>query len=1033
MSTFSALQIFPTAGFDRSTTTPVLLGVLISWFFTETFGWVFAGLVVPGYLAAVFVLDPRAGMIDAGEAIATYAVARALGEHLSRTGLTSRVFGRERFLLLVLSSILVRLCVEGVLLPRFAPHAAQSFFSIGLVVVPLAANACWKLGLARGLVQNGVPTLIVYALLRFVLVPYTNLSLAGFELATEDVARSFLASPKAYILLITGAVVAAAANVRDGWDFNGILIPALLALVVLEPTKLLATFVEALVLVAAVALLLRTTPLRRANIEGPRRLVLFFGVDYALRFAFAALAGRWVEAVHGGDVVAFMGFGYLLPTLIAVKIAQRGSATMVLLPTAHVAVTGFVLGTLIGFSATLLDASTPQARAAVARTMPPPPDDTVVAALWTAALARPAPRGDRSVAPTPARELTRVVDAALTDGPTPSPRMARPSRPNDPLEARWLDGSVLLVRERFEALDERFGEPAVLTTRTGRAAATRIVAWVPTPLATPEAAIFAARALLDGRVDAVVIAGIEDEATQASPFAHASRDAARALADRGPAAGDRGFVVALRRGQAAGAPRLALSERARGSLRMHALFQAHGSDTSTPPPQALAAWPAPAEQEGVDAVMTISVHDADVEPTARRTATRSLASPAALAAATAETRSQRAAPSPEDLLALRRLVLEPLLEPHAAERMRGSLAIARMASAALGLELHGPCAIAGLGRGFALLPAPEEGAAFAMLVRVEGARGTLIEIPHAHRDGLREVGLRALAVLDADAMLLGLDSGARLRGDEAFRSAHFVATHAMAGRAPRVLLVRASPADEAAELAPSPRASAAALPPPSVAAAAPPFAALGSWGGAGRADFAVDVRRGLVALGLDVHDGALDLPAREIAGRALFGEVPFVTATISPAATRALSLDEARAIATSLWASGLASFDAEPVEVARALAATIPERASPAPGDFTTLGLAATREGSVRARRGLVAATVGTSARAAVARTSRGDFLVLVSRGHTALESGRAIDVDALPLDPRMRRRIGDRTFVARLSDCAAPLASTGSCRAESP
>ena len=96
----------------------------------------------------------------------------------------------------------------------------------------------------RGAIQNGVPTLLVYLLLRFVFVPYTNLSLAGFELATENIAASFLASPKAYILLVTGAVLAAAANVRYGWDFNGILVPALLALVVIEPVKFVATFVD---------------------------------------------------------------------------------------------------------------------------------------------------------------------------------------------------------------------------------------------------------------------------------------------------------------------------------------------------------------------------------------------------------------------------------------------------------------------------------------------------------------------------------------------------------------------------------------------------------------------------------------------------------------------------------------------------------------------------------------------------------------------------------------------------------------------
>src|SRR3954465_986681 len=168
------LNIFPRSGFDQSVTTPVLLGVLVSWFFTETYGWIFAGLVVPGYLAAVFLLNPASGVIDVVEAFITFGIARAIGETLPRTGLMSRVFGRERFFLVVLVSVLVRLAVEAWALPTFLPRLTFAF-SIGLVVTPLLANACWKTGLVRGIIQNGVPTLIVYLLLRYVLVPHTNL------------------------------------------------------------------------------------------------------------------------------------------------------------------------------------------------------------------------------------------------------------------------------------------------------------------------------------------------------------------------------------------------------------------------------------------------------------------------------------------------------------------------------------------------------------------------------------------------------------------------------------------------------------------------------------------------------------------------------------------------------------------------------------------------------------------------------------------------------------------------------------------
>src|SRR5260221_8344170 len=143
------MHVFPESGFDQSAATPVLLGVLVSWMLTETFGWVFAGLVVPGYLAALLFLDPRAASVDVAETALTYGVARLLGEHLSRTGLTSRVFGRERFLLVLVVSVLVRLAVEGVVITRFLPHDAAWAHSIGLVVVPLAANACWKTGPLR--------------------------------------------------------------------------------------------------------------------------------------------------------------------------------------------------------------------------------------------------------------------------------------------------------------------------------------------------------------------------------------------------------------------------------------------------------------------------------------------------------------------------------------------------------------------------------------------------------------------------------------------------------------------------------------------------------------------------------------------------------------------------------------------------------------------------------------------------------------------------------------------------------------------
>lgn len=73
-----SVQIFPTSNFDQSAITPVFLGTVVSWVLTETLGWIFAGLVVSGYLATLLVLEPRSAAIDIGEAVLTYGIARVL-------------------------------------------------------------------------------------------------------------------------------------------------------------------------------------------------------------------------------------------------------------------------------------------------------------------------------------------------------------------------------------------------------------------------------------------------------------------------------------------------------------------------------------------------------------------------------------------------------------------------------------------------------------------------------------------------------------------------------------------------------------------------------------------------------------------------------------------------------------------------------------------------------------------------------------------------------------------------------------------
>jgi hypothetical protein len=55
------------------------------------------------------------------------------------------------------------------------------------------------------------------------------------------------------VILLTGTWIAARYNLLYGWDFSGILIPALLALACFSPIRLITTGAEALLLVALVS------------------------------------------------------------------------------------------------------------------------------------------------------------------------------------------------------------------------------------------------------------------------------------------------------------------------------------------------------------------------------------------------------------------------------------------------------------------------------------------------------------------------------------------------------------------------------------------------------------------------------------------------------------------------------------------------------------------------------------------------------------------------------------------------------------
>ena len=351
----NVLQLFPDRGLDQSILIAVLIGVYVLLFFCEFFGWGWAGLVVPGYLASVFAVAPHAGYTICLEAILTFVLSRLVSDILCKLTGWSAFFGRERFFLIVMVSVLVRQScelwfvaaalqsVDAVLGTRLA--AFDDFSSIGLVLVPLLANMFWKLTLPRGVFQIGVAVAITYVILAFVLLPHTNLSFASFESTYEDVALDFLGSPKAYIILLTTAFAAAYGNLVYGWDYNGILVPSLLALTWFTPKTLGITIVEALVLLYATKTFVKLPLIKHLNLEGPRKVTTVFTVGFLLKFGVGWLLAWLAPSVR---ITEYFGFGYVLTSLLAVKMLTIKKIGRVMFPSIAVSLFGFIVGSAVG-------------------------------------------------------------------------------------------------------------------------------------------------------------------------------------------------------------------------------------------------------------------------------------------------------------------------------------------------------------------------------------------------------------------------------------------------------------------------------------------------------------------------------------------------------------------------------------------------------------------------------------------------------------------------------------------------------------
>lgn len=352
------LAIFPPNGLDRSLHAPILIGLVFVTFFSEAFGWTYAGLVVPGYLAGVMSIAPFTGVLVTVEALLTYVIVASVGLWIPKTSAWSTTFGRERFFLYIISAVMVRLAVEGYLVPfvlwRYGFAHSRELYSVGLVLIPLFANVFWTSGLTAAAPRLLFITALTYLIVEYVFVRHTNFSVSRLLIANESGAMYFLASPKAQIILLIGALLGARGNVLYGWDYNGILVPALLAVAWYEPTKLVATFAEALAVYGLSVGLMKVPPFSRLLIVGTRRMLVAVTVGFVVKMGLGFALARFAPRVQ---LVDYLGFGYVLPSLLAVKMWNKGHIGIVLMPTIQVSLTAFVGGNALAYALSYLAAT----------------------------------------------------------------------------------------------------------------------------------------------------------------------------------------------------------------------------------------------------------------------------------------------------------------------------------------------------------------------------------------------------------------------------------------------------------------------------------------------------------------------------------------------------------------------------------------------------------------------------------------------------------------------------------------------------
>lgn len=356
------MNIFPEGSLAISLITTIWVGLFVISFFNLRLGWNISGLIVPGYLVPLLILKPWSAVAIIVEAIFTYLAIKLFSKIGEKTGFYSELFGRDRFFAILLVSVGARLLFDETIFPYITSLLSQHFeieflyrdglYSIGLVIVALTANQFWTSGLRRGFFQLIITLVITFLIVKYVLIEFTNFRLNEVANLYENLATSILASPKAYIILITTAFIASRMSSIYGWEFSGIAIPALLALLWYYPWEIFISISEAVIIYFIAVLLLKTKFMSYFSMEGSRKILFFFNISFFYKLALGFLLPLFITDISPTD---YFGFGYMLTSLIAIKMYEKEFGARILGSTIFTSGISVILATLIGLALTFIE------------------------------------------------------------------------------------------------------------------------------------------------------------------------------------------------------------------------------------------------------------------------------------------------------------------------------------------------------------------------------------------------------------------------------------------------------------------------------------------------------------------------------------------------------------------------------------------------------------------------------------------------------------------------------------------------------